>query len=245
MQLPLRLIALSALSAVATASPLAKRADLPGIDVSNLQGTINWSTLKSLSFAYIKATEGTAFIDTYFPANFAGAANASLVRGAYHYAHPNLTTGAAQAQYFLNNGGKWTNDGITLPGAIDLEGDCYGLNASAMTAWITDFSDTYHSATTRTNWWMQCTNNTDMFGSTNPLWLASWASTTGPLPAGWSSTTFWQYADSGSYPGDQDYFNGDATQLKTYVLVLVSRRETFLRRAPASDCHRCTSLAQG
>lgn len=49
----------------------------------------------------------TAFIDTYFPANFAGAANASLIRGAYHYAHPNLTTGAAQAQYFLNNGGRY------------------------------------------------------------------------------------------------------------------------------------------
>lgn len=59
MRLPLRLIAFSALSVVATASPLAKRAYLQGIDVSNLQGTINWSTLTSLTFAYIKATEGT------------------------------------------------------------------------------------------------------------------------------------------------------------------------------------------
>jgi hypothetical protein len=30
--------------------------------------------------------------------------------------------------------------------------------------------------------------------------------------------TFWQYADSGSNPGDQDYFNGSATQLTKYVV---------------------------
>lgn len=29
-----------------------------------------------------------------------------------------------------------------------------------------------------------------------------------------SYATFWQYADSGSNPGDQDYFNGDAAGLK-------------------------------
>jgi hypothetical protein len=27
--------------------------------------------------------------------------------------------------------------------------------------------------------------------------------------------TFWQYADSGSLPGDQDVFNGAYTQLQT------------------------------
>ena len=56
------LMALSALSAAAIASPLAKRAPFPqGIDVSNLQGTINWTTVASAGvvWAYIKATEGT------------------------------------------------------------------------------------------------------------------------------------------------------------------------------------------
>lgn len=33
----------------------------------------------------------------------------------------------------------------------------------------------------------------------------------------YSFNTFWQYADSGPYPGDQDYFNGDATGLSKYV----------------------------
>lgn len=80
----------------------------------------------------------TVFIDSYFSANYIGATNAKLIRGAYHFAHPDQTTGAAQAEYFLAHGGRcislclcllsqsdtggWTGDGITLPGAIDLEG---------------------------------------------------------------------------------------------------------------------------
>lgn len=51
-----------ALAVVAVhASPLVKRADPQGIDVSDYQTSVNWSTVKSNggSFAYIKATEGT------------------------------------------------------------------------------------------------------------------------------------------------------------------------------------------
>ena len=36
-----------------------------------------------------------------------------------------------------------------------------------------------------TSWWKQCTGNSADFSSTNPLWIASWASAIGPLPAGW------------------------------------------------------------
>ena len=62
MRFPTHLIVLSALSAAAIASPVVKRASLQGIDVSNLQGTINWTTVASegVTFAYIKATEGTS-----------------------------------------------------------------------------------------------------------------------------------------------------------------------------------------
>ena len=35
---------------------------------------------------------------------------------------------------------------------------------------------------------------------------------------GWGFYTFWQYADSGSQPGDQDVFNGAYTQLKVLAV---------------------------
>jgi len=220
MRLSSHLIAFFALPAVAIASPLAKRAQPQGIDVSNHQGTIDWTKVTGVEFVYIKATEGTDFIDAYFSNNYNAATKAGLIRGGYHYAHPDVSSGATQAEYFLAHGGGWTADGKTLPGAIDLEAGCYNLTPAQMVAWIKDFSDTYHSKTTRypviyatTSWWKQCTGNSAAFGATNPLWIASWASAVGSLPAGWSYTTFWQYANSGPNPGDQDLFNGDSAGL--------------------------------
>ncbi|KAJ3560636.1 hypothetical protein NP233_g10707 [Leucocoprinus birnbaumii] len=94
-----------------------------------------------------------------------------------------------------------------------------------MVAWIQDFSNTYHAATgrfpiiyTTTDWWTTCTGNSAAFGNNNPLWIARYASSIGALPAGWAFTTFWQYADSGPNPGDQDLFNGDAAGLKRMAL---------------------------
>ncbi|KAI0075216.1 glycoside hydrolase family 25 protein [Panus rudis PR-1116 ss-1] len=214
---------------VALASPtLQKRAQPKGIDVSHFQGTVNFNTAKAngISFAYIKATEGTTFTDPSFSANYVGATNAGIIRGAYHFAHPDSSSGATQANFFLAHGGGWSSDGITLPGALDIEynpsgAECYGLSASAMVSWVRDFSNTYHSKTgvypviyTTTDWWTTCTGNSAAFGSTNPLWIARYASSIGTLPAGWSFTTFWQYADSGPNPGDQDLFNGDMTGLQ-------------------------------
>ena len=146
-----------------------------------------------------------------------------MIRGAYHFATPNDSSGATQADYFVNHGGGWSKDGKTLPGVLDIEynpygATCYGLSQSSMVSWIKAFSDRYRSRTgrdvviyTTTDWWSQCTGNSSAFGSTNPLWIARYASTPGTLPAGWGYYTFWQYT---STPIDKDYFNGDLTRLK-------------------------------
>jgi len=208
--------------ALAAASAPATLALLTGADVSHYQGTINWASVKSAgaSFVYIKATESTSVKDAQFNANYVGAYNAGLIRGAYHFAHPDASSGAAQANYFVSNGGGWSADGATLPGAVDLEGTCYGLSSSGMVSWISDFSNTYHSLTSRwpviytsTSWWTSCTGNSAAFAANSPLWVARYSSAVGTLPAGWGYYTFWQHADSGSLPGDQDYFNGAASGL--------------------------------
>jgi GH25 family lysozyme M1 (1,4-beta-N-acetylmuramidase) len=67
-----------------------------------------------------------------------------------------------------------------------------------------------------TDWWRTCTGNYGGFGRYDPLWVANYsASHGGPLPNGWGFYTFWQYADHGSLPGDQDVFNGYKSQLQT------------------------------
>ncbi len=62
-----------------------------------------------------------AYVSPEFSPQYEGATSAGLIRGAYHFAHPDESTGTAQASYFLANGGGWSDDGITLPGALDIE----------------------------------------------------------------------------------------------------------------------------
>ncbi len=72
----------------------------------------------------------------------------------------------------------------------------------------------------------------ERLGRLSPAWLVlalqhgqppnlpdlSRLSQTGTLPNGWGYQTFWQYADSGTLPGDQDYFNGATDRLRALAL---------------------------
>jgi GH25 family lysozyme M1 (1,4-beta-N-acetylmuramidase) len=204
---------------------------LLGQDVSHYQGVVDWKAQKEAgsNFVFIKATESTTYIDSSFNANYDGAADAGIIRGAYHFARPAASSGKTQANYFLKHGGGWSNDGKTLPGALDLEfnpdGDtCYGLSTNNMVAWIKDFSDTYHAETKRypviyttKSWWDQCTGSSTAFGKTHPLWLARYADSPGATPAGWSVYFFWQFNDKGTLVGDNNYWNGDIDGLKKFA----------------------------
>jgi GH25 family lysozyme M1 (1,4-beta-N-acetylmuramidase) len=207
----------------------AEAAVVLGMDVSSYQGNVAWSTAyaNGARFAYVKATEGTGYTNPYFTQQYNGSYNAGMIRGAYHFALPNSSGGATQADYFVAHGGGWSADGKTLPGALDIEynpysgGTCYGLSQSSMVSWIRAFSNEYHAKTGRypviystTDWWTSCTGNNSGFASTSPLWIARYASSAGTLPAGWGYYTFWQNADSGTFPGDQDRFNGAYSQLQ-------------------------------
>jgi len=214
-------------------SPLDARAESEveqtlGHDVSGHQGPVDWllAANAGAKFAYVKATEGTGFVNPQYRQQYDGAHDNGLIRGAYHFARPDISGGAEQAEYFIANGGAWRGDGRTLPGALDVEynpyGDaCYGKDAAAMTAWITDFTRTYlakmgRSALiyTSTSWWKLCTGNNSGFGNTNPLWLARYAPEIGELPAGWEKQSIWQFADKGGLPGDQNYYNGPMTRVQ-------------------------------
>ncbi|QWF77675.1 lysozyme [Amycolatopsis sp. CA-230715] len=199
-------------------------ASVAGIDVSSYQGNVNWQSYWNAGkrFAYVKATEGTGYRNPYFTQQYNGSYNVGMIRGAYHYGRPDVSGGAAQADYFVAHGGGWSKDGKTLPGTLDIEwgpnNACYGLSQSAMVSWIKAFSDQYHKRTSRwpviytaTSWWSQCTGNRGDFSSTNPLWVARYASAPGTLPFKWGFYTIWQYSSS---PIDQDSFNGSIDRVK-------------------------------
>ncbi len=198
-----------------------------GNDVSSYQGDVSWGSVAAsgAAFTYVKATEGTDYQNLYYGSQYNGSANAGLIRGAYHFALPDQSSGQAQATFFVQHGGGWTADGRTLPPMLDIEYNpygavCYGLSAAQMSAWVSDFSTTVHALTSRfpmiyttRGWWDQCTGTNSSFGTSNPLFIANYSSTPGVMPAGWASQTLWQYSDTGTFPGDQDVFNGSSDQL--------------------------------
>jgi GH25 family lysozyme M1 (1,4-beta-N-acetylmuramidase) len=202
---------------------------LPGIDISAYQGDIDWANVcPYIDFSYTKATEGTYYTNPDFDNQYEGPYDCGVIRGSYHFANPSNSEGGTQADYFVAHGGGWSGDGLTLPGALDIEynpyGDeCYDLTQAQMQSWLWDFVNEYAYREgvypviyTTTDWWSTCTGNYGGFGAYDPLWIANYsASGGGTLPNGWGFYTFWQYADSGSLPGDQDVFNGAYTQLKT------------------------------
>ncbi|MBN9741730.1 MULTISPECIES: GH25 family lysozyme [Amycolatopsis] len=205
-------------------APASVEATTSGIDVSSYQGAVDWQSYwnQGKRFAYVKATEGTGYQNPDFTQQYNGSYNVGMIRGAYHYGRPDLSGGAAQADYFVAHGGGWSKDGKTLPGTLDIEwgpnSACYGLSQSAMVSWIKAFSDEYHAKTSRwpviytaTSWWTQCTGNKGDFSSTNPLWVAAYSSSPGALPYNWGFYTFWQYT---STPLDQDYFSAGIDRLK-------------------------------
>ena len=201
-------------------------ATVAGIDVSGHQGNVDWVAQWNAGkrFVWAKATEGTGYKNPYFAQQYNGSYNQGFIRGAYHFALPDRSSGATQANYFSSGGGGWSGDGKTLPGALDMEynpygATCYGLSQASMTNWIRDFSNTYKARWnkypaiyTSTSWWNQCVGSS--FGATNPLWVARYASAPGTLPIGWSVYTVWQYSSS---PIDQNSFNGAYDRLVVFA----------------------------
>lgn len=204
-----------------------------GVDVSGWDSITasGWKSMskKGVGFAYVKATEGTSFTSGSYKKQYRQSARAGLVRGAYHFATPNSSSGAKQAKYFLAHGGTWKADGKTLPPLLDIEynpygGTCYGLGNHKMVSWIKDFSATVKKRTGRTpaiyttaDWWKQCTGNSHRFAD-NALFIARYpkhfSDGAGSMPGGWKHYTFWQYTESGKPVADKDVFRGGRDELR-------------------------------
>lgn len=90
-----------------------------GVDVSHYQGDIDWDVLSSedIDFAFIKATEGSTFVDDRFSYNFAEAQKHDISVGAYHF-FSFSSSGITQAENFINTVIPF--EGM-LPPVVDLE----------------------------------------------------------------------------------------------------------------------------
>ena len=202
-----------------------------GIDVSHHQGRIDWAQVPrdGVSFAYVKATEGSDFKDPRFLENWRGARAAGLLVGAYHF-FSFCSPGAAQAEHFLST---LPAGDEALPPVLDLElgGSCRPLPGKdevrgEVLAWL----DVVGKRTGRTPVLYVTDEAFDTFlergdidsiAGTGPLlWCRSlFDEPRLPWPVNW---TFWQYHARGRVSGidgpvDLDVFEGNPDQLRRLI----------------------------
>jgi GH25 family lysozyme M1 (1,4-beta-N-acetylmuramidase) len=217
-------IALSALLSASASSAATARAK--GVDVSNWNGSINWTKVAHAGyrFAFAKATEGTSYNDKTFTANRNGSEGAGLSFGAYHFARPtgkNLAAATAsairQANHFLAVAGPQPGE---LPPVLDLEATG-NLPKQRLLAWTLAWVG---QITARTGvepfvytsplfWKGRLGDSTAAAAAGTGLWVAHWTAKSRPqVPArnwngdGWR---FWQWTNCVSVPGIRHCADGD------------------------------------
>ena len=115
----------------------AEKYEVRGVDVSEYQGEVDWDRIKDqgISFAFIKATEGSKSKDEYFDRNFEKLKNMDMLLGVYHF-FSFETEGEEQAQNYINTVGHIENDDSIFIPIIDIEYYSYYKKAKPYKEWI-------------------------------------------------------------------------------------------------------------
>lgn len=198
-----------------------------GIDVSKAQTTVAWPSVVGAGyvFAYIKATDGQDYVDPDFKVNWTGAAQAGLLRGAYHFFRAEDSP-SVQANFFWNTVNGMETGAGELPLVVDIEESMNQTNSivlSNLTQFLQDLqqlSGRQPMIYTYSNFWN--TLGSAGFGS-YPLWIAEYTTAPAPiLPNGWTTWNFWQDSENGQVPGitgnvDLNVFNGSADALRQWA----------------------------
>lgn len=175
------------------------------IDVSNLNGTIDWAKVKAsgITGAYLKATEGITFTDSYFAGNVNDAHANGIEVGAYHFAHPENDP-IKEAQHFLS---VISGHQLDFMHVLDLELPTSGgvYSAAYLTNWARQFI-TYVQQQTGTKvmlytgvWYI---NTYPLSGLSDvPLWVAIYGVSAVPQCSDWPGWLMWQYTDSAPVNG--------------------------------------------
>lgn len=196
---------------------------IKGIDISHNNGQIDFGQVAAdgVVFAYVKASEGIHRKDPLYATNYAGLLQNQIIRGAYHFFHPELDA-QDQASNFLSVVNSLVPG--DLPPVLDVErgGE---QTPGAIAAGIQQWLDSVQQSLGRTpiiyaspGFWNTALGGSSAFAG-YPLWIAQYTSNPSPnIPSGFSDYLFWQYSASGSVPGvtgdvDMDWFRGSATDL--------------------------------
>ena len=204
--------------------PSRERYPVRGVDVSHYQGEIDWEVLSAqgISFAYIKATEGSSSADERFVFNFSEAQKTGLRIGAYHF-FSFESAGKTQAENFIS--AVEPIPGM-LPPAADVEpyGSFRELTPGVLnelSVWLSTVEEHYGKKPVIYTTAAYYETIREAFPE-HGIWLRSVYG----KPSGKTEWTFWQYSDRmklNGYDGDEKFidmnvFAGTEEDLAAYCL---------------------------
>ena len=185
-----------------------------GIDVSEWQGDIDFEAVRQsgIDAVYIRAGEGSDYVDAYFESHYQGALAAGLKIGYYHYVTAqNEEEAREQARFFYS---LIRGKTVDLYPAMDFE-SFPGLDVEEINAIGAAFMETLNDCLGYTPSLYSDTNNTasvwDSSFSSYPLWVAEYGPAVPSNTGYWATWDGFQYSDAGNVPGitgqvDLDYF---------------------------------------
>lgn len=200
--------------------------DIHGIDISKYQTDIDWQLLSKakqgknkITFAFIKATQGTQRIDPCFRTNWSEAPKHKIIRGAYHYFEPNGSP-ELQAKHFCKQVQLKPGD---LPPVLDAEE--LGKNSrkelqKRVKTWLEIVEKHYK---VKPILYVPARFYTDILESqfnAYPIWIAHYYKYKLPESLPWM---FWQHSDKGRVPGikgpvDFNVFRGSREEFKALLV---------------------------
>ena len=195
--------------------PSRSRYPVRGVDVSHYQGTIDWETIaaQDMTFAFIKATEGSGTVDECFASNWENARKAGIYAGAYHFFSFD-SGGDTQAENFIATV-PFAED--AMPPVIDLEyyrshdlpaTETVQENLRIMLDALTRYYGKTPIIYTTNQCYEEYLKDTDM---EYILWIRSvFTPPSSALEPAWS---FWQYNPRGlleGYEGDEQFIDLNA-----------------------------------
>lgn len=194
-----------------------------GIDVSTYQGNIDWGRVagSSVKYAIVRIGDGLGE-DDHFEANWNGARNAGLIRGAYQFFRT-LRDPQDMADIVIRKVGRLGPG--DLPVVLDLEGasiqdqpgNVVAANARRWLQLVEAGTGKRPIIYTGFYVWRDQVGNPDF--SEYPLWIAAYVNHCPDIPDTWNRWTFWQTSSTGDIPGiagnvDTNLFNGDLAALQ-------------------------------
>lgn len=183
-----------------------------GIDVSQWQGDINYQEVAEdgIDVVYMKATEGTSYIDPYFETNYENAKQNGLKVGFYHYVLARTVEEAQdEAQFFAS-----TISGKSPDCRLAMDFESFGNLNNAQINQISEaflerlqeltgkevviYSDTFNARNTFSL----------SLASRYPLWIAEYGVTV-PGNSNWEEWVGFQYSNMGEIAGIDGYVDRD------------------------------------